>query len=126
LIGNLVYGDHEFGSKEDGMGRKSFVSTLVSRDMTRIINITPALNHNGAGVAGNLFSLAMGSVDNVIRFESSPARLATAVPEIYALPVLGDRVILNISDMLCQYQGEERSLLHHRGMNEIVRRDGCA
>jgi len=121
LVGNLIYGDHEFGNKGEGVGRKSFVSKLVTREMTKIINIVPVLNHNGAGVSGNLFSLALGSVDNVIRFESSPARLATAVPELIALPTLGDRVVLNISDaLLCQYQGEERGLLHYTvALNEL-------
>ena len=121
LIGNLVFGDLEFGSKAEGAGRKSFVSKLVSQEMTKIINIAPLLNHNAAGVAGNLFSLTLSSVDNVVRFETSPARLATAVPEIYALPILGDRVVLNISDaLLCQYEGEERGLLHYTvALNEI-------
>jgi hypothetical protein len=72
------------------------------------------MNHNDAGVTGNLFSLAMGSVDNTARFESSAERLAIAVPEIYALRELGDRVVLNIVDaLICQYEGEERSLLHY-------------
>jgi len=36
------------------------------------------------------------------------------VPEIYALPVLNDHVVLNIVDaLICQYEGEERSLLHY-------------
>jgi hypothetical protein len=53
-------------------------------------------------------------VDNTLRFASEADRLATAVPEIYALPVLGDRVVLNIVDALvAQYYGEERSLLHY-------------
>lgn len=121
MIGNLVYGDLEFGKKDEGVGRKSFVSKLVSQQITKIINIAPVLNHNAAGVAGNLFSLAMSSVDNTVRFEVTPARLATAVPEIYALPVLGDRVVLNISDaLICQYEGEERGLLHYSvDLNEI-------
>lgn len=121
LIGNLVFGDLEFGRKDDDAGKKSFVSKLVSQQMTKIINIAPALNHNGAGVAGNLFSLAIGSVDNTIRFEASSGRLATAVPEIYALPALGDRVVLSISDaLICQYEGEERGLLHYSvEFNEI-------
>ena len=88
LLGTLVWGDLEFGRKGEGIGRKSFVSKLVSQQLTRIINISPLLNHNQAGVSGNLYSLASGSVNNFIRFESDPERLATAIPEIYALPAL--------------------------------------
>ena len=111
VIGNLVYGDHDFEKK--GGGRKSYVSRLVAGEMTRIISISPLLNHNLAGISGHLFSLTMGSIDNMLRFEA-PERLATAIPEIYALPALGDHVILNITDaLLCQYQGEQLSLLHY-------------
>jgi hypothetical protein len=82
--------------------------------MTRIINLMPLLNHNLAGVTGNLYGLAFGSVDNTLRFEFDGRRLATAIPEIYALPELGDRVVLNIVDaLLCQYLGENCSLLHY-------------
>ncbi|HLP77025.1 MAG TPA: DUF362 domain-containing protein, partial [Candidatus Paceibacterota bacterium] len=70
--------------------------------------------HNQVGVAGTLYSLALGSVDNTKRFENDSSRLASAVPEIYALPALSDRVALNIVDaLICQYEGEERSLLHY-------------
>ena len=114
LLGNLVWGDLEFGKKDYVIGRKSFVSKLVTGQMTRIINITPLMNHNEAGVTGNLYSLALGSVDNIARFEVDADRLARAVPEIYALPSLSDRVALNIVDaLICQYEGEERSLLHY-------------
>jgi hypothetical protein len=114
LIGNLIWGDNEFGKKGDGIGRKSYLSKLVTSQLTKIINITPLLNHNEAGVCGNLYSLAMSSVDNTVRFESDPERLATAVPDIYNLPVLADRVVLNIVDaLICQYQGGERGLLHY-------------
>lgn len=129
LIGNLVWGDLEFGKTGEGVGRKSFVSKLVAGQMTRIINITPLMNHNLVGVAGNLFSLAMGSVDNTTRFENSEPRLAVAVPEIYALPALSDHVVLNITDaLICQYEGEERSLLHYSTvLNQIrVSRDPVA
>jgi hypothetical protein len=114
ILGNLVWGDLEFEKKGGVVGRKSFVSKLVSRQMTKIINVTPLLNHNLAGVSGNLYSLATGSVDNFFRFESDPGRLATAVPEIYNLPALNDKVVLNLVDaLICQYEGAERSLLHY-------------
>jgi hypothetical protein len=121
LLGNLVWGDLEFGKKGDGIGRKSFVSKLVSQELTKIINVTPLLNHNLAGVSGNLYSLALGSVDNIVRFESDTDRMASAVPEIYALPALSDHVVLNIVDALvCQYEGGERGLLHYSAtLNEL-------
>jgi hypothetical protein len=129
LLGNLVWGDFEFGKKGEGVGRKSFVSRLPSREITKIINITPLMNHNQVGVAGNLFSLALGSVDNTTRFENDSSRLASAVPEIYALSSLSDRVVLNIVDaLICQYEGEERSLLQYANpLNQIrVSRDPVA
>ena len=121
LLGRLVFGDHEFGKTGEGIGRKSFVSKLVTREMTKIINITPMLNHNVTGVSGHLWSLALGSVDNILRFEADEDRLFTAIPEIYALPVLGDRVALNITDALvCQYEGGEHGLLHYSTtLNEL-------
>lgn len=121
VLGNLVWGDFEFGRKNESVGRKSFVSKLVSAQMTKIVNITPMMNNNEAGVFGNLYSLATGSVDNIVRFESDRDRLATAIPEIYALPALSDHVALNITDaLICQYLGEERSLLHYSAiLNEL-------
>jgi hypothetical protein len=113
LLGQLVFGDFEFQKKDEGVGRKSFVTKLLTTNVTKIINVSPMLNHNSVGVCGNLYSLALSSVDNTIRFEGDPDRLAQAVPEIYALPALGDRVALNIVDALvCQYQGEHMSRLH--------------
>jgi hypothetical protein len=89
------------------------VTTLLTKDITKIVNVTPLLNHNLAGVSGALHGLAMGSVDNVLRFEE-PERLASAIPEIVAMPEVGDRVVLNIVDaLICQYRGEERTLLHY-------------
>jgi len=114
IIGHLVWGDLEFGRKGEGVGRRSFVSKLVSRQITKIISIAPLLNENSAGVCGHLYGLAMGSVDNTLRFEGNADRLAVAVPEIYALPVLGDRVALNITDALIgQYEGGEKGLLQY-------------
>ena len=114
LIGNLVWGDLEFGRTGESLGRKSYVSKLVSHELTKIINLTPLLNHNAAGVSGHLYGLTMGSVDNSLRFEADATRMAKAVPEIYALPSVGDKVVLSITDaLICQYEGGQRGLLHY-------------
>jgi uncharacterized protein (DUF362 family) len=112
LLGNLVWGDLEFGKA--ATGRKSYVTKLLTHDVTKIINIPPLLNHNMAGVSGALYNLSMGSIDNSIRFESHPDRLATAVPDVYNMTNLFDRVAINITDALIgQYRGEENTLLHY-------------
>jgi hypothetical protein len=122
ILGNLVYGDHEFDKKADRAGRKSFVSRLVSREMTKIISITPLLNHNLVGVSGHLYGLAFGSVDNITRFEALPDRMTRAIPEIYALEALSDKVVLNITDaLICQYEGGERGLLHYSAILNQLR-----
>ncbi len=114
ILGTLVAGDLEFDLHGATSGRKSHVSKLLTSGLTKIISIAPLLNHNLAGVCGHLYSPAMGGVDNTMRFELAAGRLAQAVPEIYALPALGDHVALNITDaLICQYQGEQLSLLHY-------------
>ncbi len=121
LIGTMIWGDHEFGQKGEGVGKRSFVSRLLTQQITKIINITPLLNHNYAGVSGNLHGLAMASVDNTLRFQSDRSRLAIAVPEILALPEVGDRVVLNIVDaLIAQYQGQSQARLQDSAvLNEL-------
>jgi uncharacterized protein (DUF362 family) len=122
LPSTLIWGDLEFGKKGGSIGRKSFVTKLLTQEISKIINITPLLNHDVAGVTGNLYSLAMGSVDNTVRFEREAEHLAQAVPEIYALTNLSDHVVLNITDaLICQYEGEERGLLHYSAVLNQLR-----
>lgn len=114
IIGTLVWGDLEFLKKGEGLGKKSFITKIVSRNVTKIISVAPLLNENAAGLCGHFYSLALGSVDNTRRFEDDPDRLAVALPEIYALPCLGDRVTLLVTDaLLGQCQGGPASFLEY-------------
>jgi len=114
ILGTLVWGDLEFGRPDTKKGRKSYFSKMLTSQVTKIINIAPLLNHNVAGINGCLCSLALGSVDNTMRFELQDDRMARAIPEIYAQPPLVDHTVLNIMDaLLAQYQGEQTSLLQY-------------
>lgn len=122
LIGNLVFGDHEFGSDESGVGRKSFVSQLLSKKLTRIIQVHPMLNHYLGGVNGHIVGLATGGVDNSLRFTLDASRYHQAIPEISAMPELYDKLALNVVDaLICQYQGEERGFLQYSSMMKELR-----
>jgi len=114
-VGRLLIGDLEFSRRDKpGAGRKSFVSRLLTRDVTRIIPVTPLLNHNLLGVHGQIAGLSLGAVDNTMRFEQEAARLAEAIPEICALDDLFPKLAFGVTDALvCQYRGEERTLLHY-------------
>jgi Domain of unknown function (DUF362) len=110
--GNLVWGDVEFGITNKPVGKKSYVSKLVSQRLTKIISVAPLMNENEAGTCGHFYNVALGSVDNTRRFTNAADRLAIALPEIYALPAIGDHVALLITDaLLAQYQGGPASYL---------------
>lgn len=122
LISMLRFGDLEFGISGAGVGRRSYVTKLLNPRVTKIISIAPASNKHSTGVTGHLYSMTMGAVDNTWRFESNPSSLSTALPEIYAMPSIGDRVVLCITDaLICQYEGEGTSLLHYSTVaNELM------
>ncbi len=68
VIGSLIWGDLEFGKTGEGVGKKSFITKIVSHQITKIISIAPLLNKEDIGVCGHLYSLALGSIDNARRF----------------------------------------------------------
>ena len=73
---------------------------LLTQELTVVINV-PVMKHNGiAGVSGCLKNLAFGSVDNTHRFHSNPINCNPAIADIFAHPVLKDKVVLNIVDAL--------------------------
>lgn len=118
----LIAGDLEFGVKnKEGVGRKSYVSRLLTQKITKIVSVAPVLSHNFTGVNGHLTGLALGSVDNSLRFSGQPERLAEVIPEICALDDLMPKVVLGVSDaLICQYRGEETTLLHYaKVLNEL-------
>ncbi len=121
VLGVPIWGDLEFGRTGEGIGRRSYVTKLVTKRITKIICVSPLLNHNVMGITGCLSSLALGAVDNSVRFTGSLDQMAVAIPEIYALPELGDRVVLNVIDaLICQYEGEQQSLLHYSSpLNQV-------
>jgi hypothetical protein len=120
LLGQLVNGDVEFGKKGLGIGRKSFVSNLISKRLTRIVNISPMVNDETAGVAGCLYGLSGACVDNFRRFELTPSQFVEAVPDIYNKEQIGDKVALCIVDaLICQYQAGQQSLHYSATLNQL-------
>jgi len=122
VLGRLIAGDLEFLRKDEpGAGRRSHVSRLLSQELTKIVPVAPVLNHNVAGVNGQLLGLAFASVDNTLRFVNNPGLYAEAVPEICALDDVFPKIAFGVSDaLLCQYRGEDTTRLHNTlSLNEL-------
>ena len=120
--GKLVFGDFEFGKGDRfAVGRRSHVSKLLTKEVTRIIPVTPLLTHHSGGIYGHLLSLAFGSVDNMFRFETDPSRTEESVPELCALDDLMPKVAFGVTDALVgQVRGDDKARLHDTiALNEL-------
>ena len=119
-LGTLIEGDLEFKTGEETISRKSHLTRLLTKEITRIISIQPLINHNRVGVSGHLVGLTRGAVDNDRRFDVATVILTEALPNIIALEnekqerYIGDRIALCITDALyVQFLGQSKALLHY-------------
>jgi len=77
-------------------GKESYFSKIVTRKVTKIINV-PVLKNTGGTATLCLKNLAYGSLSNTSRLHKLWAK---SVAEPCAMPPLRDKVILNIADGL--------------------------
>ncbi len=105
VLGKLIWGDLLFAEKvaekySDPLSAKSHLCTILSRDVTKFINIPALSDEQGLGVAGALHSAVVGNLDNARRFSSFGDGGATSIPELYADPRIGGKCVLHILDAL--------------------------
>ena len=114
-LGKLIWGDllfkdpHTHGGKRvaeaEQLSSTSHVASVVSREITKIINVPVLSDESGCGVAGALYNMTVPNVDNWRRFTQSDGG-ADAIPDVYADEHLGPKVVLTIMDALRpQYAG---------------------
>lgn len=81
-------------------GARSLFSTIVTQQVTALINVPVMKDHGIAGVTLCLKNLAFGSVNNTPRFHPSPYFCDPASAEVCAHPALNSKVRLHIVDAL--------------------------
>ena len=113
-LGKLIWGDLLFVEKagksakrkreEDQLSSTSHLARILTRDITKIINVPVLSDEAGIGVAGALYNVTVPNADNWRRLVQRDA--GDAVAELYADPRIGPRVVLTIMDGLrAQYAG---------------------
>jgi len=85
---------------------KSRYTKILTQEVKVIINVPVLKHHAITGVSGCLKNLAFGSVDNTRRFHSNPINCDPAIGDIFAHPVIKDKLVLNIVDgLLAAFDG---------------------
>ena len=117
LGGKLIWGDLEFRtdrgtvpllSDQDTTSDDSHFARILSSEVTKIINIPVMSDSATCGIAGCLYNMTIPNIDNWRRFSSSRWG-NTAIAEIYGMPIVRQKVVLNIMDgLVAQYAGAPR------------------
>lgn len=117
VLGKLIWGDLLFREKlrrkdgrraEDGdqLSSDSHLARILSREVTKVVNV-PALSEvAGCGVGGALYNMTVPNVDNWRRFLQGDISGAESLAALYADERIAPKVVLTVMDALvAQYAG---------------------
>ena len=127
LLGKLVWGDFEYKgdqgktlilSDTENTTNVSHFSRILSSEVTKIINVPVMSNSEANGIAGCLYNVTIPNIDNWRRFSEGSRFGATSIADIYADPMIGNKVVFNLMDgLLAQFAGGPQSepnyAVHH-------------
>ena len=117
VLGKLIWGDSGFGSKAgtrfvdflgtgDQLSSRSCYSNILSKEVTKIINVPSLTDSFLTGVNGALANIVLPNLDNWRRFTKPPSYGDPYLAEIYADAMIHDKVVLTIMDgLVLQYAG---------------------
>jgi uncharacterized protein (DUF362 family) len=138
LLGTLVWGDFEYQrglgtidplSEAQNTSNVSHIARVLSQDVTKVINVPVMSNAEMNGIAGCLYNMTLPNIDNWRRFAQGNRFGGSSIAEIYANPLVGQKVVLNIVDgLVAQYAGgpESRPLYSERHATIYASKDPVA
>jgi len=120
LLGKLIWGDLKFTRQGDQgsvlvrgseqVSTDSHLCKVMSKEVTKIINVPSMKASESCGVAGCLYNATVPNLDNWRRFVTEPGLGGTAIAELYMDPRISKKIVLNIMDgLVAQYAGERES-----------------
>lgn len=117
VLGQLIWGDSKFGdikgtriedllSRNQQLSSTSYYSSVLSQKVTKIVNVPSLVDSFMTGINGALANVTLWNVDNWRRFVQEPTFGNPYLAEIYADPIVHDKVVLTILDGLAlQFAG---------------------
>ena len=116
-LGKLIWGDLLFIEKNkkalgkrttesDQLSSTSHFPTILTKEITKIINVPTLSDDAGCGVAAAFYNVGVRNLDNWRRFVGAGISSPDSIPEIYDDPNIGPKVVINIVDgLIAQYAG---------------------
>jgi uncharacterized protein (DUF362 family) len=115
LVGKLVWGDFEYVGDTEKMpiladaeatSNVSHFSKIISNDVDKVINVPVMSVSETNGIAGCIYNMTIPNIDNWRRFAQGSRFGAESLAEIYANPLIANKVVLNLMDgLIAQYAG---------------------
>jgi hypothetical protein len=117
VLGRLIWGDRTFGERKgkrledilstgDQLSSTSYYATILSERVTKVINVPSLCDSFMCGVNGALANMTLWNVDNWRRFVREPNFGNPYLAEIYADPMVHDKVVFTILDgLVLQFAG---------------------
>ncbi len=87
-----------YSAKTDPPGKSSKYCTILTKQITKLINIPILKNNTVKGITGALVNVTLGGLDQVSRFHQF--NCDPMIAEIYSHPAIKDKTILHIMDAL--------------------------
>jgi hypothetical protein len=115
VLGRLIWGDvlfqektaHPLGqprNEADQLSSTSHLATVLSRDVTKVINVPLLADEAGCGVAGAIYNMTVSNMDNWRRFTQPEGVQSAALAAAYADERIAPKVVLHIMDgLIAQY-----------------------
>lgn len=119
ILGKLIWGDLLFEEKQGKFGKRSepadqlssssYLATVLSKQVTKVINVPVLSDEAGCGVAGAIYNMTVPNLDNWRRFIQTDSDGASGLLDIYADERVGGKVVLTIMDaLMAQYASGPR------------------
>jgi Domain of unknown function (DUF362) len=129
ISGKLIYGDLLFMAKTpdtlggeptgaaaenakkrprnmDNLSDESHLSNVLTRVVTKVINVPVLSDNYYCGLSGALFNMTIQNLDNWRRLIQDPVSGDPSIPEAYADPRIGDKVVFQVMDgLIALYAG---------------------
>ena len=107
VMGKLISGDRGFDARKKApTSSKSHMSTVLVAEVDKVVHVPSLTDSVFSGVHGALAGMVLDNLDNWRRLARVPHHGDPFLPELYADPRIGGKVVLTILDALRpQYAG---------------------